>query len=450
MKIAIVHLGFFYSGGGEKLVLEEMRGLRKLGHQVACFAPYVDRDRCFPDVPEMHEVQALLPPLPPWFPMRDPLSVLLACLLVPFYARRFAQYDVLYGANQPGPWIAFVLGKLLKKPYVVYLAQALRILHPRDIDRENGIRIREGDARFISIMQKLAGRLIDWTDRTSVKAASAVLTNGDHVSQWIEEVYGVETVTCSAGCHPLPPGDLEYADRWRGELMINGETVRKPFVLLTNRHSPAKRFEYALWATKSVLRQHPDVTLVITGQETEYTDMLRYLARGLNLDQHVHFTGLVSEDDLARLYGSASAYVYPSPEEDFGMGIVEAMASGTPVVAWRSGGPTVTVLHGETGFLIAPYDTDEFATRIADLLKSPDLVEAMGRAGNRRVWQKFSYEQHCMIVEAYLSKSLEGPLEGAWNNQPDVSGSARLEDSWPDSEGSSVHVRASTEAIDHY
>ena len=55
MKIAVFHLGFFYSGGGEKLILEEIRGLRALGHKVNCYAPYVDREECFPGVPEMVE-----------------------------------------------------------------------------------------------------------------------------------------------------------------------------------------------------------------------------------------------------------------------------------------------------------------------------------------------------------------------------------------------------------
>jgi len=78
MKIAIFHLGFFYSGGGEKLVLEEMRGLRALGHSVDIFAPFVDRTNCFPDIAEMAEVKALLPPPPRWLPMKDPLWVLIA------------------------------------------------------------------------------------------------------------------------------------------------------------------------------------------------------------------------------------------------------------------------------------------------------------------------------------------------------------------------------------
>ena len=66
LRIAIFHLGFFYSGGGEKLVLEEIRGLRALGHDVTCYAPYVDREGCFPDIPEMAEVEPLLPPPPAW------------------------------------------------------------------------------------------------------------------------------------------------------------------------------------------------------------------------------------------------------------------------------------------------------------------------------------------------------------------------------------------------
>ena len=74
MKIAIFHLGFFYSGGGEKLVLEEIRGLRALGHEVECFAPYVDRESCYPDYPEIKEVRALLPPPPSWLPMKVEMS----------------------------------------------------------------------------------------------------------------------------------------------------------------------------------------------------------------------------------------------------------------------------------------------------------------------------------------------------------------------------------------
>jgi glycosyltransferase involved in cell wall biosynthesis len=407
VKIAIFHLGFYYSGGGEKLVLEEMRGLRDLGHQVVCFAPYIDREHCYPDIPEMAEIRAILPPPPPWLPMKDPLWVLLSCMLIPFLALRFRSYDIFFGANQPGPWFAFVLSKLLRKPYVIYLAQALRVLHPRAVDQQNGIRIREGDTRFIRALTTVAGGLIDKADRVSIKHAQTVLTNGEHVSRWIRDVYGVENTVCPAGCHPIIKDDLDYHERWRGWVSVNNGLIKKPFILLTNRHSPMKRFEYAIWAMKSILKRMPSLSLVITGQETEYTDQLRYLVDGLDLNRAVHFVGLVSELELASLYQEAVVYVYPSPEEDFGMGVVEAMAAGTPVVAWNNGGPTVTVINGETGFLIEPYDDRAFAERMFALASNPTLAEKMGRAGHKRATDLFSYASHNKILETTLLAALE-------------------------------------------
>jgi glycosyltransferase involved in cell wall biosynthesis len=406
MKIAIFHLGFFYSGGGEKLVLEEVRGLRARGHQVDCFAPFVDRQGCFPDVPEMAEVRTFLPQPPSWLRLPDPLWVALNCALAPLMAWRFRAYDVFLGANQPGPWFAFVFSRLLRKPYVVYLAQPIRLLHPRKVDLQNGIRIRFGDHKALMGIKKLAGWLVDWADRISVRSASAVLTNGQYVSDWIRRLHSLENQPCPAGCHPLPAETIEYPLRWQGQTRVNGWIIPKPYILLTNRHSPMKRFEYALWALKTIRRLAPQVSLVITGQPTEYTDQLRYLASSMRLEGAVHFVGLVTERDLSRLYKEAAVYVYPSPEEDFGMGIVEAMAAGTPVVAWKNGGPTVTVRDGETGYLIEPYDTDQFAERLLRLATDPELAERLGRAAYQRAKEVFSYDRHNEILEAWLLKAL--------------------------------------------
>lgn len=405
MKIALFHLGFYYSGGGEKLVLEEMRGLRALGHTVHVFAPYVDREGCFPDAPEIAQVRTLLPHPPRWLPLKDPLWLTISCLLIPLMAWRFRNYDVFLGANQPGAWFAYVLSRILGKQYIVYLAQALRLLHPRKIDLENGIRIRENDHRYLMALKRTSGRVIDLADRLSVRGAHEVLTNGTHVATWIREVYGIQSRVCPAGCHPIASADLEYATRWTGETSVSSVRIPRPFILLTNRHSPMKRFEYALWALKAIRRQTSRIALVITGQETEYTDLLRYLVGGLGLEDSVHFVGLVNETDLLNLYSTAAVYVYPSPEEDFGMGIVEAMAAGTPVVAWSNGGPTVTVRHGQTGFLVEPYDTDNFAESLHMLISNPDLAEQMGRAGHLRAAESFSYDTHCRMLEQALASA---------------------------------------------
>lgn len=412
LRIAIFHFGFFYSGGGEKLVLEEIKGLRKLGHDVTCFAPYIDRERCFPGVLEMAEVQTLLPPPPKYLPFRHAISVLLCCLLVPLMALRFRKFDVFLGANQPAPWLTFVLSKILKKPYVIYLAQPFRLLHPRRIDLENGLRINDGDQHLVRILTKIGNPIINLADRISVKNADAILTNGSYVRRWIEGIYNCQSIECPAGCYPLHKEDLKFDNRYNGNVVVNGVVIPKPYVLLTNRHAPQKRFEYAIWGLKIINKVIPDLCLVITGQETQYTHELRYLVESLRLQNRVFFVGLVDEKELSNLYQEAALYVYPSPEEDFGMGIIEAMAAGVPVVAWKNGGPTVTVVDGETGFLVEPYQDRIFAEKMLRLANDPVLGEMMGRAGHKRAVKLFSYERHIVLLEqALLAVEVSEELE---------------------------------------
>ena len=117
---------------------------------------------------------------------------------------------------------------------------------------ENGIRIREGDHRYLVAMAKFGGRIIGWADGLSVRNAAVMLTNGNYVNSWLKQVYGRAGRVCAAGCHPLPENDLTYADRWKGERIVNEVAIKKPYALITNRHAPQKRFEYALWVLKMI------------------------------------------------------------------------------------------------------------------------------------------------------------------------------------------------------
>ncbi|KKR26755.1 MAG: hypothetical protein UT57_C0027G0001 [Microgenomates group bacterium GW2011_GWC1_39_7] len=90
LKISIFHLAFVYSGGGERLVLEEAIGLEKLGYDVTCFSPVVDRKGCFPELLSRVKVKRILPKiLPSWYPDVELVSILMACLLVPLLFFKF-------------------------------------------------------------------------------------------------------------------------------------------------------------------------------------------------------------------------------------------------------------------------------------------------------------------------------------------------------------------------
>lgn len=404
LKIAVFHLGFFFSGGGEKLVLEEAVGLAKLGHEVSLFAPVIDKEDCFPDLIKEAKVHSLFFPFSFNFPLRDFLAIAGAVFLTPLTFWRFTKFDVFFGANQPGPLICFFLAKILAKPYVIYLAQPTRLIYPRKVDQEVGF--GKGSFNIFYFLAQIFRPIVVFLDRISIQSAQAILANGDYMAKILAKTYQKKVIICPAGCYPkkrLP----SFKNRRQGELRINRKTIQKPFILLTNRHYPQKKIEYAIQALSLLKDSFPNISLVITGAPTSYTDHLKKAVSLLGLRKKVVFTNLIFEKELDKLYSQAVLYVYTSPEEDFGMGIIEAMAWGTPVVAWNFAGPTTTVINGVTGFLAKPNQLDDYTKKIIKILTNPELAEKMGRAGHRRAEKKFSYQIHNQTLEETLSLVLK-------------------------------------------
>jgi len=405
MRIAVLHCGFTYSGGGERLVIEEVLGLRRLGHRVECFAPIVEPEACYPDLLPAVAPRTYLPQLPRWFPLRGAIQMVAASALVPLYAWRL-RCDAILAANQPSAWIAWCVHRLLGCPYVVYLNQPNRLVHPREIDVATGWQSRPDYHALGAVIRRMRGP-VRWADHASVLGAGRVLVNGRYIGGVIAGVYACQVGECPSGCHVRPGYPLPLADRFCGEMDVNGRRVRRPYVLLTNRHEPQKRFDLAVRAMARVVERHPCASLVVPGPATPHTpDLLRLVAE-LGLDANVVFCGTVSDARLRRLYEEAAVYVYPAPEEDFGMGVIEAMACGVPVVAWNRAGPTVTVEPGLTGHLARPGDVADYAAGILAYLDAPDLNERTGREAHRRA-ALFDWSRHVAAVERALAAVAAG------------------------------------------
>jgi glycosyltransferase involved in cell wall biosynthesis len=124
---------------------------------------------------------------------------------------------------------------------------------------------------------------------------------------------------------------------------------------------------------------------------------LKSLVSELGLENAVLFLGPISEEELQSLYEGAAVYVYPAPEEDFGMGVIESMAKGVPVVAWNQAGPTVTVAPG-TGHLAEPLEVDDYAAGITVLLD--DRAENQETGQRAFDWaRRFDWERHIDVME---------------------------------------------------
>lgn len=405
LNIAIFHLGFFFSGGGEKLVLEEAKLLKKRGHNVSIFAPVIDRKRCFPDIIRRFKINKLFINLPGFLPFRDFIAITGSIIITPFLFWRFIKFDVFFGANQPGPLICFILSKILKKPYVIYLAQPTRIIHPRAIDREKGF--GKGSFNLFYICAWLFYPIIKKLDDISIQNAQAILTNGTYIGSIIRKIYKVKTVSCPAGCIPKK----NNVNRFSGKIKVGTQTVSKPYILITNRHFPQKRFDYMVNSLPSIIKNKPDISLIITGAFTGNTSYLKKLAAKLGVSNKVCFTGLISEKNLEKLYRNTCLYVYTAPAEDFGMGVIEAMGYGIPVVAWRSGGPKTTIIDGKTGYLIKPYDLNLFKKAVLKLVSDKKLNTMMGKRAFIHA-KKYSYANHLKKLEQELQNVVHINIKG--------------------------------------
>jgi glycosyltransferase involved in cell wall biosynthesis/uncharacterized membrane protein YbhN (UPF0104 family) len=396
-RVAVFHCGFTYSGGGERIVIEEVLGLRRRGYEVECYAPTVDQSRCYPDLIGEVRVRTFLPQLPRWFPFREAAQMAATSLLMPLYAWRFRGVDAIVGCNQPSAWIAWWAARLMDVPYIVYLNQPNRLVYPRNIDRETGW-VANADYRLLAAVVLRATRFVAWADRRSVQEADQLLVNGDYIGDIIRRTYRREAIDCPAGCHVASSGfPLPVEARFSGGLTINGYPIRRPYVLLTNRHYPQKRFDLAIRAIAEVRKVHPRVQLVVPGPFTAHTESLKALVAELGLLDAVLFLGPIAEDELQKLYEGAAVYVYPAPEEDFGMGVIESMAKGVPVVVWNQAGPTVTVGPG-TGHLAEPLEVSDYAAGVARLLDDPAANQATGERAFE--WaRRFDWERHLDTLE---------------------------------------------------
>ncbi len=133
--------------------------------------------------------------------------------------------------------------------------------------------------------------------------------------------------------------------------------------------------------------------------ESGYGQLLRRLAAG----RSVTFAGEVPDRQLPLLYRRVQVVALPSVHvtcygrhvgisELLGLSVLEAMASGTPVVCSRLGGLAEVVQDGETGFLVTPGDVGELHDRVATLLRDPVRAAHMGRRGRELVLDRFTWQ----------------------------------------------------------
>jgi glycosyltransferase involved in cell wall biosynthesis len=229
----------------------------------------------------------------------------------------------------------------------------------------------------------------------SVRRADAVLALSDHVRAQLVGHLGVP----SDRAHVAAPGRWRRQDQpgipgLAGLPGTDAETVRQRYGLdgqlllypaISYGH---KNHEVLVRALPALLERHPGAMLVCTGRPGPNDDHMERLARELGVAHAFRRLGRIPRRDLDALFTAATALVFPSTYEGFGLPLLEAMSYGVPVVAARAS--AIPEVVADDGLLVDPYDPAAWADALARVLGDPServaLASASARGATRFSW----------------------------------------------------------------
>jgi glycosyltransferase involved in cell wall biosynthesis len=192
------------------------------------------------------------------------------------------------------------------------------------------------------IISLILNRIRLW-DRAAADRVDLFIANSKTVQKRIQKYYRRESLVIYP---PVETQRFQVAD-------LSQQTKDKQYFLVGCRLAPYKRVDIVIEAFKKL---GPDYHLKIFGDGVDL-ERLKKLAAG------------VSQIEKAELYRHAQAFINPQ-EEDFGITAVESMAAGRPVIAYRRGGATETVLEGKTGIFFDEQTADDIASAVKNFKAS--------------------------------------------------------------------------------
>lgn len=184
---------------------------------------------------------------------------------------------------------------------------------------------------------------------------------------------------------------------------VENSNDKKFKILCVTRITPRKGVRYLIEAFKKLSEKHENISLEIIGEGDDKNN-LENLAKDFGIGSKVFFTGLVPHDELPPYFEKADVFVLPSLNEGMSNSMLEALASGLPLVATDTGGTRELVKEEKNGFIIKMKDSSDLAEKIEKLIGNNDLRKKMGEESRKKAenmnWEKVAkdyFELYCEV-----------------------------------------------------
>ena len=296
----------------------------------------------------------------------------IAFFLRTFYVVRKYRPKVLHTHNGRTTIIAVLISKLLACKVVA----TQHFLEPAHVTNSGII------GRLKRIVHQWVGKQLDYRICVSQATYLSMVQRGDILAKsydYASVIYsGIKDRTVTHEIRESSQSGI------RSELKLPSDTQ---IVFTAARLEREKSVDVFVRAVAPICQKEPLVHAVIAGDGAEYAE-LRALTELYGVSQQIHFLGF--RNDIDRLMCAADMFVLSSSVESFGMVLLEAMVSLTPVIAPNGGGPKEIVVDHETGLLYSPSDVCELTAAINELLATPGLRDSLAECAYTRAMVMFS------------------------------------------------------------
>jgi colanic acid/amylovoran biosynthesis glycosyltransferase len=175
------------------------------------------------------------------------------------------------------------------------------------------------------------------------------------------------------------------------------------------RFTAKKAPKLTIRAFAKVLKTIPNAKLIMIGDGEEWEESKK-LAQEINIAESIHFQGRKSPQEISETLQNAKVFIQHSLRAENGDSegtpntILEASATGLPIVSTRHAGIKDAVVHGETGFLVEEGDWETMADYMLQLVQNPDLCKKMGQAARKHIEENYEMSKRVQTLKDILSK----------------------------------------------
>src|SRR6266404_1056784 len=264
-------------------------------------------------------------------------------------------------------------------------------------------------AAILHTVHNLAEREIEprarWIHRYAFHNGVVPVAVAEEVARSVQRLYGIQR--CRVISNGIP---TEYYARpqtprneWRAREGFRDDDV---LFLCVARFAPQKNHALLLKAFAEGPAPDPTAHLILVGEGT-LKEQLQDQAKNLGLARRVHFLGL--RTDIPDVLGATDVFVLSSDYEGNPLSVMEAMASGLPIVSTDAGGVPTLFERGKEGFIVARGDAQALGNSMASLLRDRETRVSLGRAAARRAKQNFDVSTMVQAYEELYEKLVSLP-----------------------------------------